>query len=53
MNPEYIKKILHKTVFSTYRTLNLEVNENHTTKYGIKSLRCPSPHIWDSLPNQI
>ena len=53
MNPEYIKEIFHKTAFSTHRPLNLELNENHTTKYGNKSLRCLGPHIWNSLPNQI
>ena len=53
MNPEYMKEIFHKTSFSTHRPLNLVVNENHTTKYGNKSLRCLGPHIWNSLPNQI
>ena len=36
MNPEYMKKIFHKTAFSTRRPLNLEVNENHTTTMEIK-----------------
>ena len=36
-----------------HRPLNLEVNENHTTKYGNESLRRLGPHIWNSLPNQI
>ena len=40
MNPEYMKEIFHKAAFSTHRPYNLEVNENHTTKYGNKSLRC-------------
>ena len=40
MNPEYMKEIFHKIAFTTHRPLNLEVNENHTTKYGNKSLRC-------------
>ena len=53
MNPEYMKEIFHKTAFTTRRPLNLEVNENHTTKYGNKNLRCMRPHIWNSLPNQI
>ena len=53
MNPEYMKKIFHKTAFLTHRPLNLEVNENHTTNYGNKSLRCLGPHIWNSPPNQI
>ena len=52
MNPEYMREIFHKKAFTTHRPLNLEVNENHTTKYE-KSLRCLGPHIWNSLPNQI
>ena len=53
MNPEYMKKIFPKTAFTTHRHLNFEVNKNHTTKYGNKSLRCLGPNIWNSLPNQI
>ena len=53
MNPEYMKEIFHETAFWTHRLLNLEVNQNHTTKYGNKILRCLGPHIWNSLPNQI
>ena len=53
MNPEYMKEIFHKTAFRMHRPFHLEVNENHTTKYGNKSLRCLGPHIWNSLPNQI
>ena len=53
MNPEYMKEIFHKTAFSMHKSLNLEVNENHTTKYGNKSLRCLGPQIGNSPPNQI
>ena len=53
MNPEYMKKIFHKTPFTTHRPLNLEVNENHTNKHRNKSLKCLDPHILNSLPNQI
>ena len=45
MNPEYTKEIFHKTGFTMHRSLNLEVKENHTTKYGNNSLRCRGPHI--------
>ena len=45
MNPEYTKEIFHKTGFTMHRSLNLEVNENHTTKYGNKSLICLGPNI--------
>ena len=53
MNPEYMKKIFHKAVFTTHRPLDLEVNETHITKYGNKRLRCLGTHILNSLPNQI
>ena len=53
MNAEYVIKIFHKTIFSRHTSVNLEVNENHTTKYRNKSLRCLDPHIWNSLPKQI
>ena len=53
MNPEYMKKIFPKTAFTTHRHLNFELNKNHTTKYGNKSLRCLCPNIWNSVPNQI
>ena len=53
MNPEYMKEIFHKAAFTKYWLLNLEVNENHITKYGNKSLRCLGTHIWNSLSNQI
>ena len=53
MNPECLKEIFHETAFSMHRPLNLGVRENHTTKYGNKSLRCLGPHIWNSLPNEI
>ena len=52
MNPEYVREIFHNTAFPTHKPLNLQVNENHATKYGNKSLRCAGPHVWISLPNQ-
>ena len=45
--------MFNKTAFTTHRPLNLEVNENHTTKYGNKSLTCLGTHTWNSLPNHI
>ena len=53
MNPDYMKVIFHKTVFSTHRPFNLEINENHTIKYRNKSLRYLRPHVWNFLSNQI
>ena len=52
INPQYMKEIFHKTAFTTHIPLNLEVNENYTTKYGNKSLKWLGPHIWNSLRNQ-
>ena len=52
-NPEYMNEIFHKTAFSTHRPLDLQVNQNSTTKYGMKSLRSLGPHIWNSLPNNV
>ena len=49
MSPEYMKEIFHKTAFTTHRPLDLEVNENHATKYRNKSLRCLGPHIQNSF----
>ena len=46
-----MEETFHKTAFSTHRPLNLEVNENHTNKYGNKSLRCLGPHIME-LPSE-
>ena len=45
MNPEYTKEIFHKAAFSAHRPINLEVKENHTTKYGNKGLKCLGPQI--------
>ena len=50
MNPEYTKEIFNKTASSTHRPLNLEVNENHTTKYGNKSLMSESSYL--ELPSK-
>ena len=48
-----MKKIFHKTAFSTHRYLNLEFNKNHTTKCGNQNVRCLGSHIWNSLPNEV
>ena len=42
MNTEYMKYRIY--AFSTHRPLNLEVNRNHKTKYGNKSLRVGSSY---------
>ena len=40
-----MKEMFYKTAFSKYRPLNLEVNKNHATKHGNKSLRCLGSRI--------
>ena len=45
MDLEYMKKISHITAFTMHRPLNLDVNKNHATKYGNKSLRYLGLHI--------
>ena len=37
----------------THRPLDINFNQNNTTKYGNNSLRILGPHIWSSLPSEI
>ena len=53
MNPEYMTELFYKTTNLTHRPVNINVNQNNTTKYGNKNLRSLGPHIWNSLPKQI
>ena len=34
LNPEYMKEIFYKSILLTHRPLNLQVNQNGTTKYS-------------------
>ena len=53
LNPYYIKKIFSKTKNLTHRPLDINFNQNNTTKYGNNSLRSLRPHIWNFLSSEI
>ena len=53
LNPYYMKEIFSKTTNLTHRPLDINFNQNNTTKYGSNSLRSLGPHIWNSLPSKI
>ena len=53
LNPYYMKEIFSKTTNLTHRPLDINFNQNNTTKYGSNSLRSSGPHIWNSLPSEI
>ena len=53
LNPYYMKKIFSKTTNLTHRPLDINFNQNNTTKYGSNSLRSLGTHIWNSLPNEM
>ena len=46
-------EIFSKTTNLTHRPLDVNVNQNCTTKYGSNSLRSLGLHIWNSLPSEI
>ena len=53
LNPYYMKEIFFKTTNLTHRPLDINFNQNSTTKYGNNSVRIVGPHIWISLPSKI
>ena len=53
LNSYYMKDICSKTTNLTHRSLDINFNQNTTTKYGSNSLRNLGPHIWNSLPGEI
>ena len=53
LNPYYMKEIFSKTTNLTHRSLDINFNQNNTTKYGSNSLQSLGPHIWNSLPREI
>ena len=53
VNPYYMKKIFSKTTNLTHRPLDINFNQNNTTKYENNILRSLGPHISNSLPNEI
>ena len=52
LNPYYMKEIFSKTTNLTHRPLDINFNQNNTTKYGSNSLRTLEPHIWNSSPSK-
>ena len=53
LNPYYMKEIFSKTTNLTHRPLDINFNQNNTTKYENNILRSLGPHISNSLPNEI
>ena len=53
LSPYYMKEIFCKATNLTQRPLDINFNQNNTTKYGSNSLRSSGPHIWNSLPSEI
>ena len=51
--PYYMKETFSKTTKLTHRPLNINFNQNNTTKYGTNSLLSLGHHIWNSLPTEI
>ena len=52
LNPYYIKEIFPKTTNLTHRPLDINFNQNNTTKHR-NSFQNLGPHIWNSLPTEI
>ena len=53
LNPYYMNEIFSKTTNLTHRPLDINFNQNNTTKYGNNGVRSLGPHIWNSLPSKI
>ena len=53
LNPYYTKEIFSKSTNLIYRPLDINFNQNNTTKFRNNSLRSLGPHIWNFLPSEI
>ena len=53
LNPEYMKEIFPKSTLLRCRPFYVQVNQNNTTKYPIKSLHTLGSHILNNLPEHI
>ena len=53
LNPYDMKEIFSKSTNLTYRPLDINFNQNNTTKFRNNSLRSLGPHIWNFLPSEI
>ena len=47
-----MKEIFSKTTNLTHTPLDININQNNTTKYENNSLQNLGPHIWNSLPSE-
>ena len=48
-----MKEIFPETTNLTHRPLDINFNQNNTTRYGNNILQSLGPHIWNSLPSEI
>ena len=48
-----MKEIFSKTTNLTHRPLDINFNQNNTTKYRNNNLRSLGLHIWNCLPSEI
>ena len=53
LNPYQMKEIFSKTTNLTHRPLDINFNQNNTTKYGSNSLWGLGLHIWNLLSSKI
>ena len=53
LNPAFMEEIFHRTKWLTHSLNNIQGNVHKTAKYGDKSSRTLSPHIWNSLPEHM
>ena len=53
LNLYYMVEVFSKTTNLTHRPLDINFNQNNTTKCGSNSLWSLEPHIWNSLPSEI
>ena len=50
INPNFMKEIIYISPHNIHRRHDIIVQSQKTTKYGDKSLRVMSPHLWNLLP---
>ena len=50
INPNFMKEIIYISPHNIPRRHDIIVQSQEATKYGDKSLRVMSPHLWNLLP---
>ena len=53
LNPYYMREIICKTTNLTHKPLDINLNQNNTTKYGSNGLQSLGTYIWSSLSSKI